>query len=199
MKNEDICNQMIKELKKQYLDFSFNNVIENTDKITEIAQNYFENVSVINSEFSNIEIDAATNKNNFLILVVNNNKENKKENISSKNISSRKIRQKIKEELENLNYNYSYKGTRYLEDSIYLVYKSEYEKDNLTKEIYPIIAKKYNTSVENVKCNIIQASNNSYYECPQEIMEKYFGYPLIVKPKTKDIIYAIIRKLEPYS
>lgn len=196
MKNEDICNQMINELQKQYANFAFNNAIENTNKITKIAQNYFENVTVINSVFSNKVLDADTDKNNFFILVVNNYKWNKKKDINSKSANSKKIMQIIKEELEKLNYNSSYKGTRYLEDSIYLVYKSKYEKDNLTKEIYPIIAKRYNTSVENVKCNIIQASNNSYYECPQEIMEKYFGFPLISKPKTKDIIYAVIRKIE---
>lgn len=178
MKNDDICNQMIKELEKQYSAFTSDDIAGNTDKIIKIAKSYFEHATLISS-------DKKEKKSKFFVLVVNNHKK----------INDIELKQKIKNELEKLNYNLSYKGTKFLEDSIYLIYTSDMEKDNLTKEIYPIIAKKYNTSIENVKCDIIQASNNSYYECPQKVMENYFGYQLISKPKTKDIIYAVIRKL----
>ncbi len=192
MKKEDMCSEMINELKSNWVNLEFNNY-ENVDKLKRIVNNYFKNAVVITSDNVDTKKNCNSNKNNFIIFVLNNDNNSKTKN--SKTMSEKKIRQKIKNELNNLNYNYSYKGTKYLEDSIYLLYKRGYENDNLSKDIYPIIAKKYNTKIDTVKCNILQASNNSYYECEQEVMEKYFGFQLSMKPKTKDIMFAVMRKI----
>ena len=53
----------------------------------------------------------------------------------------KRIKNKIKEQLTYLSYNYSYSGTRYIEETILEIYKDRYNFDgNLSKNIYPIIA-----------------------------------------------------------
>ena len=99
-------------------------------------------------------------------------------------------------ELSYLKFNMSYKGTKYLAECIYLLYNRELSKVNLSKEIYPILGKKYNTNSINIKCNIFQACNNSYFECEQDILEKYFNLPICAKPKTMELIIEIIRHIK---
>ena len=73
--------------------------------------------------------------------------------VKEKELNSLKLR--IINELTNLGYEISHKGTIYLIDIIY----TSYEKgivENLTKEIYPVIAKKYNQSINNIKSNVIK-------------------------------------------
>lgn len=175
MQNNQNCNKMITELKGINIDEMDINEVYN------IVENYYNDVIVfkVNSK----------NKNNDLMIVIID------ERNKVKKVSEKTLRSRIKEELKNLKYNYSYKGTKYLEECIYLFHKNGYEKDNLSRDIYPIIAKKYNAKIQTVKCDILQASASSYYECEQEKMEEYFGLELTSKPKTKDIIFTVMRKL----
>ena len=70
------------------------------------------------------------------------------------------IKRKICNELETLHYNFSYVGTKYLMETIFLLYNTKlWEDAKLEKEVYPIISKKYKKSVNNIKCNIIHATN----------------------------------------
>lgn len=63
----------------------------------------------------------------------------------------KRIKNKIKEQLTYLSYNYSYSGTRYIEETILEIYKDRYNFDgNLSKNIYPIIAKKHNKTVDTI-------------------------------------------------
>lgn len=175
MKNSESCNKMITELNDA-------NVGElDIDKIYNIVENYYNDAIVF-------KVNSKNNKKDLMIVVVD-------ERHKIRKIPEKTLRTRIKEELKSLKYNYSYKGTKYLEESIYLLYKKGYEKDNLSKDIYPIIAKKYNAKIQTVKCDIIQASAISYYECEQEKMEEYFGLELNSKPKTKDIMFAVMRNL----
>lgn len=175
MKNSENCNKMITELKDVNIDEM------DIDKIYSIVENYYNDAIIF-------KVNSKNNKNDLMIVVVDERNRIKK-------VSEKTLRSRIKDELKSLKYNYSYKGTKYLEESIYLLYKKGYEKDNLSKDIYPIIAKKYNAKIQTVKCDIIQASANSYYECEQEKMEAYFGLELTSKPKTKDIMFAVMRNL----
>lgn len=106
------------------------------------------------------------------------------------------IKEKINKELSKLNYNFSYIGTKYLSECIYELYKRNISSFNLSKDIYPLIAKKYSTSNTNIKCNIFQATLNSYYDCEQDKLEKYFGKHFYSKPQTKDIIYKILENIK---
>lgn len=119
--------------------------------------------------------------------IVNDEKHSREESL---------IKEKINKELNKLNYNFSYIGTKYLSECIYELYKRNISSFNLSKDIYPLIAKKYSTSNTNIKCNIFQATLNSYYDCEQNKLEKYFGRHFYSKPQTKDIIYKILENIK---
>ena len=80
------------------------------------------------------------------------------------------IKKKIIDELSNLGYNFKYKGTYYIFDTILYVYASnDFELlDNLEKNVYKYVANKYNKSINNIKTNIIKSTklitNNKYIE-----------------------------------
>lgn len=106
------------------------------------------------------------------------------------------IKIKINNELKHLHYNFSYNGTRYLAEVIFEVYKQkDSHKDNLQKNIYPIIAKKYNKSINTIHGNIKQATKCMYLDCEESIINKYFNYSYFVKPKLKEIIFTILNKI----
>lgn len=108
-------------------------------------------------------------------------------------IQSSKVKEKIILELKNLNYNFSYNGTKYLIDCIYEAYIiGDIYNLNLKRDVYTIIAKKYNKSINNIKCNITQATNAMYYDCEERIIEEYF---YTVKPKVKEVIFFILNRL----
>lgn len=107
------------------------------------------------------------------------------------------IRKKIRQQLSYLNFNYCNNGTKYLEETILEIYKEKYNFDgNLSKNIYPIIAKKYNKKVDTIYGNIKQATNYMLSECNKNIIISYLGYSYYVKPKVQEIIFAILNKLE---
>lgn len=104
------------------------------------------------------------------------------------------LRKKIVDELRKINYNLSYLGTEYLIDTIYFLIK--YQKTysyNLEKEIYPDIAKKYDTNVSNLKNNIRNATDKMYYDCEELKLEEYMGYSL--KPTPKRVIKVVLKKV----
>lgn len=109
------------------------------------------------------------------------------------------LKKQINIELNALHYNLSHNGTRYLSEAILQVYLKGEDKDNLTKDIYPIIAQKYHTTVNNVKTSILQASNYSFYECTNDEILMYFKFHSVSKPNTKTIIFTIICKLKSLS
>lgn len=105
------------------------------------------------------------------------------------------VNNKINLQLEYLCFKLTYKGTTYLRESIYKIYMNNNKRINLTKDIYPFIAKKYNTTINTVKCDIFQACNNAYFECEETKMKEYLKSSCIEKPTTINIIEAILTKI----
>ena len=70
------------------------------------------------------------------------------------------IREKIINELMNLGYNFKYKGTHYIFDSILYIYMSNNLEllNNIEKNVYIYISNKYHKSINNIKTNIIKAT-----------------------------------------
>lgn len=111
-------------------------------------------------------------------------------------INERKIRKKIEKELNYLGYNPSHRGTKYITETIYLLYTSkEYLDDNLERDIYPIIAKKFGKTVSNIKVNIKNATEIMYYESEEEKLKEYLRVCYLSKPKAKRMILAILSKI----
>ena len=115
-----------------------------------------------------------------------------KEEMTQKDI----LKNKIIKELLYLGYDMSHKGTEYLADCINYVVTNNYKYfENLEKEIYPIIAQKYNANVRNIKSNIIRANNEMYCECEVEKLKNYFNFSKDHKPKIKVVIKTILNKI----
>ncbi len=107
-----------------------------------------------------------------------------------------KLKSYIIEELKKINYNFKYNGTRYLMESIMLIIKNEkFDDMNLKRDIFPIIAKNNNKSINNIKVNINNATEMMFYDCSQEKLNDYFGYKVMTKPKTKFVISTIVKKI----
>lgn len=129
---------------------------------------------------------------NFLISEI------KKLIISKKHFSEKNLLiQKINKELHKLNFNFSYIGTRYLSECIYIAYYLD-DKYNivLQKDVYPIIAKKYNKTISNIKSNINKVTIHMYYDCDEKVLKNFLGIDILnYNPKPKEIIMNIIEKL----
>lgn len=120
-------------------------------------------------------------KENYSVIlyrVTIKNKNKKIETINSlNNISYLNVDNRIYDELEKINYNKIHIGTEYLKESIKFDYlKNNKEASNIQKQLYSLVAKKYETSVFNVKNNIINATNLMYTNCAITRLKKYFKF-----------------------
>ncbi len=107
------------------------------------------------------------------------------------------LKDKIKQELKKLNYNFSYKGTIYLLETIYTLYILDLSSDcNLKKNIYPIVAKKFNSCANNVKCNITNSTDKMCYDCDEKKLLQYLGDYKFLKPGPKRIIFSILNRIK---
>ena len=106
-------------------------------------------------------------------------------------------RRKIAKELEYIGYEFKYKGTHYLLDTIYELYwqNTNTMTDNLQTGIYPIIAKKYDKTVYNIKSSIGKATDCMYYDCDMDKLVKYFHLSYDTKPTPKQVVFTVINKL----
>jgi len=117
--------------------------------------------------------------------------------IELKKNSKYSIEEKIKIELKKLKYNFSYIGTNYIYESILLIYNEpRHQKIKLEKQVYPILANKYNTTINNIKTNIINATHEMYYDCKSEVLSQYLGIYYDEKPTPKEIISTIIDNIK---
>ncbi|MDE5830641.1 MAG: sporulation initiation factor Spo0A C-terminal domain-containing protein, partial [Clostridia bacterium] len=103
---------------------------------------------------------------------------------------------KVVNELEYVGYKFKYKGTHYLVDTILHMYdKQNSMVDNLQSNIYPIIAKKYDKSIHNIKSSINKATECMYYECDARKLKDYFKFTDDTKPTVKQVVFTVINKI----
>lgn len=116
--------------------------------------------------------------------------------INIKEVEKSSIEYRIHQELKKLNYNFSYVGTKYIIEALLIIYNN-YQFDNvkLEKDIYPKISKKYKKSINNIKTNIINATDLMYYDCNSEVLKKYLRILDDTKPTPKIIMSVILEKL----
>ncbi len=102
----------------------------------------------------------------------------------------------IMRELEYIGYRFKYKGSHYLLDTILQLYSKQNSMvDDLQSVIYPIIAKKYDKSVYNVKSSINKATEHMYYESDSTRLQEYFNFPDDIRPTVKQVVFTVINKL----
>lgn len=116
------------------------------------------------------------------------------------NYSSFALRNRIIETLESFNFDFKLIGTTYLLDSILYCYenKTDYIFENLEKNVYPIIAKNFNTSNNNVKQSIVRTVNNMYTNISpitHKYLSEYFKIDISEKATAKQLISTIVTRL----
>ncbi len=147
---------------------------------------------VRNSPFLYTYIKKATSFDK-IIAEVNDLSELKQNELTKKNIL-----ELINNELHTLSYKESLSGTKYLREAINLIVTNDFTSENLKNTIYPLIAKKYNKSVNNIKCNINHATEVMNCTCKSEIIKDYFVFYddfNVVTPK--QVIDTILSKISP--
>jgi len=106
-----------------------------------------------------------------------------------------KIKSYIERELSKLEFKKATKGFKYLKDAIYICIIEEEAMDNLTKKLFPRIARKYGEkSYLNVKWCINQVISTMYNNTKMEKTCNYFELDKNIKPSMKYIIYTIVCK-----
>lgn len=143
----------------------------------------------INKNFDSYIYEYITTSSNILgklsNILINYYEENNNNYYRIKNI--------ISNELKYLNFNYSYNGTRYIKYVLFELYiKKNYNYYNLQRDIYPIIAKKYNKSLNNIKSSIALAIKIMCVDCEESILKEYFYLYDGEVPKAKEVICIIL-------
>ncbi len=90
------------------------------------------------------------------------------------------------------------KGYQYIRESITLVYMDPELIGGITKELYPEVAKKYNTTVSRVERAIRHAIEVSWNRGNWELMEEIFGHSVDIdkaKPTNSEFIITVADKL----
>jgi len=106
------------------------------------------------------------------------------------------IKNRIISELQNIGYNLAHIGTQYIIDSILLIAVLKYDYENLNKNIYPKICQKYNKDLNNVKTNIIMATDAAYRSVDAAVLKKHLRIPDNIKPTPKMVINCILKKIQ---
>ena len=107
------------------------------------------------------------------------------------------IKRMVEEELSKICFGRKYLGFKYLTDSIVIVYFDRDRLKNLNKDVYSIIAQKYNSKERSIKSAINRATEIMYYDCDEKVLKEFLGENKeLKKPKTKEIIKRVIYYVE---
>lgn len=103
-----------------------------------------------------------------------------------------KIRKFIKNELIELGYNISHKGTLYLIETLVIICSSKnyfITMSSIEKNVYTQIANKYNANISTIKSNIVKATESMY-------KYNYMNKSQAIKYTPKIVIYDLVDKLK---
>ncbi len=94
----------------------------------------------------------------------------------SKSFETDMVEQYIINELLSIGFDFKYKGTKYLLETILYIYKNKRLEllENLEENVYKYVANINNKSILNVKTNIIRSTSNMYSYQDKKLIEKYF-------------------------
>ena len=152
-------------------------------KVSELGADYF-----ILKPF---ELDLLENK----ILEVSNNNSINGESID---LYNNNLQISITKSLHELGVPSHIKGYQYIREGITLVYNNPKIVGGITKELYPEIAKKYNSTTSRVERAIRHAIEISWNRANWDFMEDLFGYSVDIdraKPTNSEFIVTIADKL----
>lgn len=103
------------------------------------------------------------------------------------------IKKFIVKELSNFEFRKYTKGFKYLVEIIYIAIIDENALDNLSKNIFVMVAKKYSEkSFLNVKWCVDKVIETMYNNTNIDILCDYFDINYNIKPSLKFIVYTIV-------
>lgn len=110
-------------------------------------------------------------------------------------VNIKKINKKVIFELSNLGYNFKFKGTQYILETIMYIYKNQSVDllGNLEKDVYKAIAIKNNKSLNNIKTNIIKSTKFVDTYQNKSVLYRYFSLDIKITPKL--VISTILNKI----
>ena len=103
-------------------------------------------------------------------------------------------KKRILNEIKGLKFEVTNIGVQYLIDCILLI-KCNDALYNLEKDIYPIVAKKYNVTSNKVKWNIYSCINNMSRNNSMERINRYLGFSYNRTPTPKVLVFTIVNKI----
>lgn len=107
------------------------------------------------------------------------------------------VKEFILKELSQFNFHRYTKGFKYLNEAIFLCINNDDAIDNLHKNVFPYIAKKYNEKKPlNIKWCIEQSIKTMYNNTEIKKICTYFNIEENIKPSLKFIIYTVVCKYE---
>lgn len=201
-----------------FINLNFNNnisilIANDMNSANSIINKYNINLIILESNIYNFNFYKEHLSYIPVILFIDTNNYNKKifkdyENISLCNLSylkkllfnyisltssieSTKI--EIINQLLKIGFNIKHNGTKYITASI-IIYKFFFKTDKI-KDIYSIVAQKYNTTSNNVKSNILKSINYMYCETKFEKLKTYFSLEEDIKPTPKQIILTVLKNI----
>ena len=125
-------------------------------------------------------------------MIILKDKEDEKED--KKKLEIYNTKRKIVREMNKLEFELANVGVQYIIETILLI-KSNDTLYNLEKDIYPLVAKKYNVSTNRVKWNICSCVNSMYKNNNMSNINEYFGYEFNRRTTPKTLIFTILNKI----
>ncbi len=119
--------------------------------------------------------------------------------LHNKNNNIYKLEAQITNILHKLGIPSHIRGYQFIREGILLVYKSGRNMSYITKDIYPEIAKKYNTTVSRVERAIRHAIEVSWVRGDIEVMDEMFGNSLNInrdKPTNSEYLTTIADRMK---
>lgn len=180
--------------KKELIDFLASNTMQiNIIFIDSRVRNITDKdvTEILNKDYKHSVIYASDNFKE----VISNMKElyQKNQGISEKKITYNAINKQLKF----LKYKDNLIGTKYIKEAIFLIAtRSNLTSENLKKNVYSLLAKKYGKTVNNIKCNINHATELMNCDCERKVIKKYFSFYddySVASPKV--VINTILNKI----
>ena len=117
-----------------------------------------------------------------------------KTDVAEKEISNNQAKSgnvKISEFIRKLGIRPNLKGYAYLKYAIPYILENMYVVDAITKELYPEIARIFNTQAKNVERDIRHCIDISW-KASEDVYRNTFGYEFRKRPTNKEFIHALI-------
>ena len=188
-----ICNNVLND----FANIKLAGIANNKGELSLICNNLNSNIIIITyDDYQNKEIlnliekiqykiilykgsNKFKNSSHILYLNIDNSEELYLQSLKNflLNLNKKTVRQQVSKLLQDLNFDFKLLGTKYLLESIVYSYshKDTYVCENLEKQVFPYVSKKYKVSTNNIKFSIIRSVNNMNANLKNEDLKRIYS------------------------